>query len=93
MSKTRPDDWIHAEGWHGDEEDGKRRAFAELDKTIPLYTAADMKAARLETVTKCLLAGLDYVDNPQNADLMSYGGLDGFIAVFKKIKEEIENAV
>jgi hypothetical protein len=52
-----------------------------------------MKAARLETVERCMLAGLDYVDNPQNADLMYHGGLEGFMAIFKKLKEEIENEV
>ena len=56
-----------------------------------LFTAAEMKAARLETVERCMLAGLDCVDNPQNADLMYHGGLDGFIAIFEKLKEEIEN--
>lgn len=29
-------------------DDGKREAFAELDKTIPLYTAADLAKAREE---------------------------------------------
>ena len=53
--------------------------------------AADLKAARIETVTKCLLAGLIYLDNPQNADLVYHGGLDGFIATIEKLKEEIEN--
>lgn len=55
----------------------------------PLYTAADLKAARLETVERCMLAGLEYMYNPQNAGLLYRGGLDGFIAVFKKLKEEI----
>ena len=64
----------------------------KLENANPVFfTAADLKAARLETVEKCFLAGLDYVDNPQNADLMYHGGLEGFIAVFKNLKEEIEN--
>lgn len=46
MTGTNPGAW--PDDWHGDVDDGKRKAFAELDRTIPLYTAADLAKAREE---------------------------------------------
>lgn len=44
-------------------DDGKREAFAELDKTIPLYTAADLAKAReegrREAIKQLLVLGAD----------------------------------
>jgi len=91
----RPDDWSHAEGR---EEDGKVIAASPPVPVGPLYTAAEMKAARLETVERCLkiieeadikypVAG-DYDEDarynyPDREDYVNTG--------LKKLKEEIEN--
>jgi hypothetical protein len=45
--------------WHGDEDDGKVKArttgaIVSIGATKNCFTAADLKAARLETVERCL---------------------------------------
>ena len=82
MSGTNPGAW--PDDWRGDVDDGKRKAFAELDKTIPLYTAAEMKAARLDTVEmveKLIRDSLD-IDYYGSARVVVW-------AVLSKLKEEI----
>ena len=92
MSGTNPGTW--PDDWHGDVDDGKRKAFAELDKTIPLYTAAEMKAAMIKAVERCLkVVKNELLSSPDDCETdISYDhGVNRGVWAIEKLKEEIEN--
>lgn len=85
--------------WHGDEQDGKRKVVVFIDEAAPvtqeawdklsckdnpkLYTAADLKAARLETV-EMVVALVD-----QNQWIPGVKQWDEFRAAVNKLKEAL----
>jgi len=104
MSDMIKDPDMDGRCWHGDEEDGKMLFIDEAGTIRPsiyrglagerLYTAADMKAERIETVERCIAAvkreeraDVEYLAQPAN--VVYNTAIEHCMRALHKLKEKI----